>query len=92
MVLGASFDSVAENRAFAVQQRFGFRLLSDEKKAVGQAYRVVRTPDDQYAAFPQRVSYLIDPGGIIVRAYGVADVRGHADAVLAELAALRGAR
>lgn len=51
---------------------------------------MTRAPDDQYAAFPQRISYLIDHDGVIRRSYRVADVAAHAEEVLADLAALAG--
>jgi peroxiredoxin Q/BCP len=89
-VLGASFDTPEENRAFAEDQQFGFRLLSDVDRAVGTAYEVARPADDQYSSFPMRISYLIVPDGVIRRGYAVADVKSHADEVLADLAALRG--
>jgi peroxiredoxin Q/BCP len=50
---------------------------------------VVRAEGDQYAEFPMRVSYLIDPAGTIRRAYGVTDVADPAAAVLRDLATLR---
>lgn len=90
VVLGASFDTPEENRRFAEDQRFGFQLLSDVDRTVGTDYEVARPAGDQYAAFPDRVSYLIDPDGVIRRAYRVSDVQGHADEVLADLAVLRG--
>lgn len=89
IVLGASFDTPAENLAFADAQGFGYRLLSDVDRAVGAAYRVVRPSDHQYSDYPQRYSYLIDPEGIIARAYDVSDVAAHAADVLADLAVLR---
>ena len=89
LVLGASFDSVEENRAFAEEQRFPFPLLSDPDRHVGTSYDVVRAEDDQYVAFPRRVSYLIDADGVIRRAYAVSDVEQHADQVLADLRRLR---
>lgn len=88
-MLGASFDTVAENRAFAEAQEFPFRLLSDVDRAVGRAYEVVRSPGHQYADYPERISYLIDPAGVIRRGYAVHDVAGHADAVIAHLAELQ---
>jgi peroxiredoxin Q/BCP len=88
-VLGASFDTPAENKEFADAQAFGFPLLSDVDRQVGEAYQVVRRSDDQYAEFPMRISYLIDPDGVIRRSYTVADVAGHADQVLRDLAELR---
>ena len=90
-MLGASFDTVAENREFAADQHFRFRLLSDADQAVGRTYGVVRPAGDQYAAFALRHSFLIDPDGRIARVYDVSDVKGHADTVLADLERLRGA-
>jgi peroxiredoxin Q/BCP len=88
-VLGASFDTPEENKAFAAAQSFEFRLLSDVDRAVGTAYEATRPPDDQYAALPRRVSDLIDPDGIVRRSYEVTDPAAHADVVLADLAELR---
>jgi thioredoxin-dependent peroxiredoxin len=88
VVLGASFDTVEENRHFAAEQHFSFRLLSDPDRTVGRAYDVVRPAGDQYRAFARRFSFLINPEGIIARIYDVADVKGHADEVLADLAQL----
>jgi peroxiredoxin len=51
---------------------------------------VVRNADEQYADFAMRISYLIDPSGVIRRAYDVTDVASHADQVLQDLAALSG--
>ena len=87
VVLGASFDTPAENRAFAEAQEFPFRLLSDTDHRVGTAYEVARAADDKFAGYPRRVSYLIDPEQRIHRAYDVTDVARHADDVLADLVA-----
>jgi peroxiredoxin Q/BCP len=88
-VLGASFDTPEDNKAFAEAQHFGFRLLSDVDRTAGTAYEVVRPPDDQYASMPMRISYLVDPGGTIRRAHEVKDVKAHAQQVLDDLAAER---
>ena len=88
-VVGVSFDTPRENKAWYDAQAFGFRLLSDVDHAVGRMYEVEREPDDQYAAFPLRVSYLIDPDGIIRKTFEVSGVAEHAAAVLDILAELR---
>jgi thioredoxin-dependent peroxiredoxin len=88
VVLGASFDSPAENLAFAQAQGFAYLLLSDPDKVAGAAYEVVRSPDHQYANYPERISYLIDPNGLIAKSYPVSDVAAHAADVLADLAVL----
>lgn len=78
-----------DNKAFHDAQTFGFPLLADTDRAVGTAYEVARDPSEQYADFPKRISYLIDPDGVIRRAYEVRDVAAHADEVLHDLAQLR---
>ena len=92
MVIGISFDTPADNKLFAEAQEFGFSLLSDVDQHVGRLYEVRRDDDDQYTEFPRRISYLIDPAGVIRRAYVVSDVAAHADDVLADLAALGAGR
>ena len=89
VILGASFDTQAENLAFAEAQEFPFRLLSDTDRVVGTAYKVTRSTREQYAQYPRRYSYLIDPKGIIRRSYDVVDVAGHAAEVLADIRTLR---
>jgi thioredoxin-dependent peroxiredoxin len=88
VVLGASFDTPAENLAFADAQEFAFPLLSDPDRVAGAAYEVVRDPSHQYAAYPERFSYLITPTGEIARSYEVSDMAGHAAQVLNDLAEL----
>ena len=88
-ILGISFDQPADNRAFRHENGFPYALLSDPDKSIGTTYEVLRDPDDQYADFPQRISYLIDPEGTIVRSYEVTDPAGHAAEVLADLAAAK---
>jgi peroxiredoxin Q/BCP len=92
VILGASFDTMEDNRQFATDQRFPFRLLSDTDRAVGGAYGVVRRAGDQYAAFALRHSFLIDPEGVIAKVYDVADVKAHAGEVLADLERIRSTR
>jgi thioredoxin-dependent peroxiredoxin len=87
-VVGASFDTSEDNRAFAEAESFAFRLLSDTDRSVGRAYDAARPEDDPLASLPKRVSYLIDPDGVIRRAYHVTDTGGHAAQVLADLQSL----
>ena len=54
---------------------------------MGAAYEVVRGADEKYAEYPRRYSYLIDPEGVVRRAYDVADVAAHAAHVLRDLEA-----
>lgn len=86
-ILGISFDTPEDNRAFKQEHDFPFPLLSDPSREVGGLYQAIRDPDDKFADFPLRISYLIDPDGGIVRNYEVSDPGGHAAVVLVDLAA-----
>ncbi len=90
-VVGLSFDTPEVNARWAAAQRFQFTLLSDVDHHVGRAYEVEREADDQYVAFPLRVSYLVDPHGIIRKTFAVSGVADHATQVLDTLSALDGA-
>jgi thioredoxin-dependent peroxiredoxin len=65
-VLGASFDSVSDNAAFAKKFGFPFPLLCDEKREVGLAYGACDSAD---ASTAKRISYLIGKDGTILQAY-----------------------
>lgn len=85
-----SFDTPADNKAFKEQFDFPFALLCDTDRTVGAAYQAKQPDDHDFADYPKRVSYLIDPDGIIRRAYAVSDPAGHATEVLADLRDLQG--
>jgi peroxiredoxin len=68
-VLGISFDQVDDQKAFADEQEFGYRLLSDPDRTAGAAYDAIRPPDAKFPDFPRRITYLIDPEGIIRRTW-----------------------
>jgi peroxiredoxin Q/BCP len=73
---------VAANRAFAEKMGFPYQLLSDTDRKVGLAYGACDAPT---AATARRISYLIDPQGVIQGAWGTGgklDVRAHAGEVL----------
>lgn len=82
VVLGISFNSVAENAAFARKYNFGFKLLSDTTHQVAMAYGAC---DNLAARYPERMSFLIDAGGRVERVYDKVDPRDHAARVLAEV-------
>ena len=81
-MLGVSFDTVEDNSAFAQAEGFPYRLLSDTDKAVSAAYDAVQGPDEKYPGYPRRVTYLIDPAGVVRKSWEVGDVNAHADEVL----------
>ncbi len=84
MVLGVSFDSVADNAAFAKKFDFPFKLLCDTERKVGLAYGACT---DAQAGYANRISYLIDAQGKIAAAYPKVNPREHPGQVLADAAA-----
>jgi len=83
VILGASFDTVEENRAFAAKFGYPFPLLCDTKREIGMAYGACATAQDECA---RRISYVIDPQGRIAHAFPKVDAKSHPRAVLALLA------
>jgi|SRR5690348_4033771 peroxiredoxin Q/BCP len=81
-IVGISFDSVADNAAFARQHNLGFPLLSDTTHEVALAYGAC---DSLKARYAERISFLIDADGRIERVYDQVDPRDHAAKVLANL-------
>jgi len=82
VVLGVSFDPVEDNAAFARKFDFPFALLCDTDRKVALAYGACDNPK---AAYAERISYLIDEQGRILRVYPQVDPRVHAAEVLADL-------
>jgi peroxiredoxin Q/BCP len=83
-ILGVSFDTVAENAAFAQKHQFPFPLLCDTSRAIGLAYGAC---DNATAGYAKRMSYLIDEQGKITKAYDSVNPRSHPAEVLADLSA-----
>ena len=84
-LLGASFDTVEENRGFAEKYSFPFRLLADPDNAVGRLYETKRAPEEPMPEWAKRRTYLIDPDGVIRKAYRVRDIEGHPEELLRDL-------
>ena len=81
-MLGASYDSIPANRAFAKKFQWPFKLLCDVDHALGEAYGVDDPADPGY---PRRVSFLVDPDRRIVKVYDVTDAAAHPTDVLADV-------
>lgn len=72
---------------------FEFPLLSDSDKEIAALLDVKRAKTHPLSMIPRRVTYLVDPEGVIARAYDVGrNIKGHADEVLADLRELVGVR
>ena len=81
MVLGASFNSVEDNAAFAKKNGFNFALLCDTDRTLGLAYGACDSPKARYA---NRISFLIDEAGKISRVYDKVNPRDHPAQVLVD--------
>jgi peroxiredoxin len=65
---------------------FDFPLLSDPDKEIARLLDVKRAKTHPLSMIPRRVTYLIDPEGMVARAYDVGrNLVGHADTVLGDL-------
>lgn len=78
-MFGVSFDSVADNKAFADKYDFPFALLSDPDREMGLAFRAAERKDDGYA---RRYTYVIGTDGKIEHAIDTKDPGGQAEALL----------
>jgi peroxiredoxin Q/BCP len=76
-ILGASFDTVAENKAFADKFGFPFPLLCDTTYVLGKAYGAGAS------GFASRLTYIIDEHGIITHTFPRVSPSTHAQEVLA---------
>ena len=65
-ILGCSYDSPEDNRAFAEKFDFPFDLLSDPDKTVAQAYGAHSPEQPDY---PCRNTYVIDREGKLAHAF-----------------------
>ena len=71
MILGVSFDSQAENKAFAEKFSFNFPLICDTDRSIGTAYGANADP----AKGAQRVGVVIGPDGKIKEWHERVDAR-----------------
>jgi thioredoxin-dependent peroxiredoxin len=83
-ILGVSFDTVEENAAFAEKFDFPYPLLCDTERAIGVAYGAAERANASHA---NRISYLIDPEGVIAEVYGSVKPADHPAQLLEALAA-----
>lgn len=81
-ILAVSFDTVAENAAFAKKFEYPFTLLCDVGRDLGVAYGAADTRDAEYAS---RITYVIDPEGRIAQAHARVSVKSHPKEILASL-------
>src|SRR5262245_39151027 len=82
VILGVSFDTVAENLAFAKKFQYPFPLLCDTERALGLAYGACDTKEAEYA---RRITYVIGGDGRIKQAHPKVSAGSHPQELLATL-------
>jgi|AOAMet2_C27A4_80_1029296.scaffolds.fasta_scaffold09331_2 peroxiredoxin Q/BCP len=85
VIVGASFDTVEEQKKFSEEYDFPFSLISDPERTIGELYGAARPADDPAVAFPLRISFLISPEGLIAAVWdqeSITDLQTHGDEVL----------
>ena len=76
-VFGISPDSTESHKKFIEKYHLPFTLLSDENKHVAKLY-------EADGVFLKRISYLIAPGGKMLKRYLNVDPANHAQEILAD--------
>jgi peroxiredoxin Q/BCP len=79
VVLGISKDSPASHAKFREKYELPFILLSDPEKHAIEAYEATGM------LFSKRITYIIDPQGIVVAVYPNVDPAGHAIELLKDI-------
>lgn len=93
VVLGVSPDPVSLVKTFHAGESLNFTLLADEDHAVCERYGVwgERSMYGKTFLGAQRSTYVIDPQGIVARAFPKVSPKTHDEVVLAALEDLRAA-
>jgi peroxiredoxin Q/BCP len=83
VVLGISKDSPESHTAFKIKYELPFTLLSDTNKETITAYGAAG------GLFTKRITYVIDPTGVVARVYPNVDPAGHAMQLINDIKALQ---
>jgi peroxiredoxin Q/BCP len=83
VVLGVSADSVSSHQKFTNKFNLPFPLLADTDGQIIQAYGVAKEGYDRPVA--TRVTFVIDPQGIITQVHTKIDTANHAQDILKAL-------
>jgi peroxiredoxin Q/BCP len=77
-VIGVSSDSVESHKQFADKYHLPFTLIADPDRKIIKSY-------DANGILAKRISYLINPKGIISKAYPNVNPSQHAEEIIADL-------
>ena len=87
-VVGVSTDKCGTLAKFRDKHDFQFVLLSDSEKEIATAFGTLK----DHGKSAERVTYLIDPDGLVQAVWPKVKVDGHAEKVLARLREVQGER
>ena len=82
-MVGVSIDDASSHSAFAEKHKLPFPLLADTDGSVAARYGALS--DWKFMKFAKRQTFLIDPKGVVRKAYLDVDADTHAAHVLADL-------
>jgi peroxiredoxin Q/BCP len=83
IVLGVSSDNIDSHKKFCTKEGLNFKLLADTEHKVAAAYGSLTNLG--LVKFAARHSFVIDPGGKIVKVYTSVNPASHSAEVLSEL-------
>jgi peroxiredoxin Q/BCP len=83
IILGVSADNVDSHQRFAQKYHLNFPLLADPNKEIISAYGA------NGSFFQKRVSFLINPDGLIAKIYDKVNVKTHATQISKDVRSLR---
>lgn len=88
-IVGVSLDTVESHKSFCTKEGLNFKLLADPNHLVIDKYGV---PIQEYQGvkYAARVSFLIDPAGVVRKVYPKVNPQKHSEEVLADLEQLQG--
>lgn len=90
-VLGVSKDSIASHKKFAEKYKLPFRLLSDPTGSMIEAYGAWKEKSmfGKTAMGTLRITYLINPAGLVEKVYPNVDPASHALEILKDIKLLQ---
>ncbi len=77
VVIGISTDKVDDQAKFTEKEKLNFPLFADSDKKITKALGILSE-----RGMAQRVTYIIDKDGILLKVYKVSDAEGHPEEVL----------
>ncbi len=81
--MGCSVDDLPAQEAFVRKCSLRFPLIADPTRSVGRAFGAV--PEEPPDGLAVRSTVVVDRDGTVLKTYGKASARGHAEAVLNDL-------